>query len=159
MFKSTSLMTCHESYCCFVDFQYADFFRLRMPAALTLPLTDTTNQKYKPDAIFKKYVVMIHVLSCFLSFCFPLSVASMDEVIHSAPWRPWMKSFIVPAPLPMLLIYSRFFECRDFPLFVCICWRLRNRRRQGRNNPKVEGKVQKLPISCRQGPALDCHSV
>jgi len=31
---------------------------------------------------------------------FPPSVASMDEVIHSAPWRPWMKSSIVPAALP-----------------------------------------------------------
>ena len=24
----------------------------------------------------------------------------MDEVIHSAPWRPWMKSSIVPVALP-----------------------------------------------------------
>jgi hypothetical protein len=26
--------------------------------------------------------------------------ASMDEVIHSAPWSPWMKSSIVPVALP-----------------------------------------------------------
>jgi len=24
-------------------------------------------------------------------------VASMNEIIHSAPWRPWQKSAIVPA--------------------------------------------------------------
>ena len=30
----------------------------------------------------------------------PLSyVVSMDEVIYSAPWRPWQKSAIVPAAL------------------------------------------------------------
>ena len=27
-------------------------------------------------------------------------MASMHEVIHSAPWRPWMKSSIVPAASP-----------------------------------------------------------
>ena len=75
----------------------------------------------------------------YLSFpdCFPPSVASMDEVIHSAPWRPGVKSSLVPAALfqwswntsPSQTGYSHRDTCllfcpflsvlTDFPLFAC----------------------------------------
>jgi hypothetical protein len=43
-------------------------------------------------------VVVLLQVTMFLSLCAE-SVASMDEVIHSAPWRPWQNSAIVPAAL------------------------------------------------------------
>ena len=66
---------CHDLCCCFVDFN-TWIFRLHVPAGSSWTKT------------------------IWRTFCFPPSMASMDEVIHSAPWRPWMKSSIVPAALP-----------------------------------------------------------
>ena len=95
--------------------------------------------------------------SSVLLVCSPPSVASMNVIIHSAPWRPWQKSAIVPAAplakgleflsfsdrntclLSLIMTYSSFFNSlTDFLSFVCMYRRLRDG--QGRTNPTVQGK-------------------
>lgn len=92
-----------------------------------------------------------------LLVCSPPSVASMNVIIHSAPWRPWQKSAIVPAAplakgleflsfsdrntclLSLIMTYSSFFNSlTDYLSFVCMYRRLRDG--QGRTNPTVQGK-------------------
>ena len=70
-------------------FQLANFFRLHVPAGrggFELDQDrDTTIRKYK--AMPNTYVANDLDNACCWS---PPSVASMDVIIHSAPWRPWM---------------------------------------------------------------------
>ena len=119
--ESTSLRQCARHTLSwfmplFCQFQYADFFHLHQIACAQRHFTFTTKQQH--DSM-KQYVTIIYVVvllpeifrlhvpagsswtkTTWRTFCSPSSVASIDEVIHSAPWRPWMKSSIVPAALP-----------------------------------------------------------
>ena len=72
----------NDSWCCFCRFSIPEFFRLHVPDTQWLRAASSWTKTR--------------------TLCFPSSVASMDEVIHSAPWRPWMKSSIVPVALPPL---------------------------------------------------------
>jgi hypothetical protein len=56
------------------------------------------------------------VWHCCLILVLPSSVASMDEVIHCAPWCPGMKSSLVPAALLKELECLSFSHC--LPPFV-----------------------------------------
>jgi hypothetical protein len=72
-----------------------------------------------------------------------LSVASMDEIIHSAPWRPWVKSSILPAFLFVSLPTFEFVvsNINSLTFFVCMCRWL---QAGPSKNPKVQGNVQNV---------------
>jgi hypothetical protein len=124
----------HDSCCCFVYFQYADFFCLHMPLASKLLSSWTKKrtqlEKSKNTSLIwcsKSMSPCNMLLFCFRSLCFPPPVASMDsdEVIHSAPWHPGMTSSSVPAALLQhCLIFSNDFKCfqlMNWFFFPTIC--------------------------------------
>ena len=51
----------------------------------------------KSFTAFDRHSRKVNAHPAVLLVCSPSSVASMNEIIHSAPWRPWQKSAIVPA--------------------------------------------------------------
>ena len=87
---------CHDLCCCFVDFN-TWIFRLHVPAGSSWTKT------------------------IWRTFCFSPSVVSMDEVIHSAPWRPWMKSSIVPVALPS--VWRPWMKISIVPVALPPVWR------------------------------------
>ena len=99
-------MKSSQRVCCFqvTEFklcQLADFLSLHVPAASSWTksrthICESTRQCAKSTS---PTIVSSVLLFCFRLFCSPSSVASMDDIIHSAPWRPWVKSSIVSAAL------------------------------------------------------------
>ena len=87
--------------------------------------------KFPSRRCFVAYIFLIALSSIVWS---APSVVSMDEIVYSTPWSPWVKSPIVPAallvPLPLWCPWTNpkifQFECciESFRFGICCCWQL-----------------------------------